>query len=120
MRDWNAPQSISRYITLLNEIRRRHPALQRLRNLTLVETNDPSVVSFAKVEGDDMVLVLIDMRPSYERTLRVSPVAGPNLTRHTVWRDELDGSEWTGDVTTLGPDHPARILTPVRPDEVSL
>ncbi len=52
IRDWAAAEAEGRtlapYITRLNEIRRRHPALQQLRNLTVHSSDDESVLVFSK------------------------------------------------------------------------
>ncbi|MFT4082080.1 MAG: alpha-1,4-glucan--maltose-1-phosphate maltosyltransferase [Nocardioides sp.] len=51
-RDWAAAEaegrSLAPYLTRLNEIRRAHPALQLLRNLTVQATDDDHVLCFAK------------------------------------------------------------------------
>ncbi len=52
IRDWAAAEaegrSLAPYLTRLNEIRRQHPALQRLRNLTIHHADDENVLVFSK------------------------------------------------------------------------
>ena len=51
-RDWDAAAAENRtlapYLTLLNNIRRRHPALQQLRNLSLHNVDDEAIMCFSK------------------------------------------------------------------------
>jgi starch synthase (maltosyl-transferring) len=45
----------------LNRIRNEHPALQRLDNLTFLETHNEALIAFAKQEGDDTVIVVCNL-----------------------------------------------------------
>jgi starch synthase (maltosyl-transferring) len=45
----------------LNELRREHPALQRLDNLELLETENEELFAFAKRTGADVVLVCVNL-----------------------------------------------------------
>lgn len=47
----------------LNEIRRAHPALQRLESLTWLDTQNDDLIAFAKREGDDAVIVVVNLDP---------------------------------------------------------
>lgn len=72
-RDWAAaePLGIARLLRSLNEIRRAHPALRQLRNLTVHPTTDPSLVAFSRhLPADlsptgraDTVLVVVNLDP---------------------------------------------------------
>ncbi|GIG38044.1 alpha-1,4-glucan:maltose-1-phosphate maltosyltransferase [Cellulomonas pakistanensis] len=72
-RDWAAaePLGIARLLRSLNEIRRAHPALRQLRNLTVHPTSDPSLVAFSRhlpahlspTGADDTVLVVVNLDP---------------------------------------------------------
>ena len=72
-RDWAAaePLGIARLLRSLNEIRRAHPALRQLRNLTVHPTSDPSLVAFSRhLPADlsptgrpDTVLVVVNLDP---------------------------------------------------------
>lgn len=114
VRDWDADESIAPYITQLNQIRRAHPALRRLRNLTLVSTDHHRVVAFTKIRDDDVVLVIVDARPWFEDTVQVHlDQAGLGLSPDTIWHDELGDIKCQLDEVPIGPDHPVRILIPV-------
>ena len=93
VRNWDSPDSIAPYITKLNEIRRRHPALQRL---------------------PDVVVVVIDLRPSFEKSVRLDVnLISLGLQPGASWRDELDGTVCTLDGVPISDAKPARILVPV-------
>ena len=47
----------------LNEIRRASPALQRFDNLTWVETHAEALIGYAKREGDDALVVVVNLDP---------------------------------------------------------
>ena len=52
IRDWEAAEaegrSLAPYLTRLNEIRRAHPALQQLRNITIHSSDDENILVFSK------------------------------------------------------------------------
>ncbi len=52
VRDWDAAEqegrSLAPYLTRLNEVRRAHPALQRLRNVVIHSSDDENVLVFSK------------------------------------------------------------------------
>jgi starch synthase (maltosyl-transferring) len=72
-RDWSAaePLGIARLLRSLNEIRKAHPALLQLRNLTVHPTSDPSLVAFSRhlpahlspTGRADTVLVVVNIDP---------------------------------------------------------
>ncbi|MFN8168971.1 MAG: alpha-1,4-glucan--maltose-1-phosphate maltosyltransferase [Candidatus Nanopelagicales bacterium] len=66
-RDWAGAEATGRtlapYITLLNAWRRRHPALQRLRNIHFHRSSNDKLLVFSKREGDDVVLVVCTLDP---------------------------------------------------------
>jgi starch synthase (maltosyl-transferring) len=84
-RNWDQADSIGvkGLLTRLNEIRRAHPALQQLRNLTIQEVDNPNVIAYSKrvraqdlkvaadpkfaievPEGqDDTILVIVNLDP---------------------------------------------------------
>jgi starch synthase (maltosyl-transferring) len=75
-RDWEAAEQEGRtlapYITLLNAIRRRHPALQQLRNLTFHTTDSDQMIAFSKRSaGGDTVLVIVNLDPHAVRETTV-------------------------------------------------
>ena len=63
--DWDRPGNIVEYVTLLNRIRRDHPALHEYDNLTFYPTDDPNFVCYGKssADGEDHVLVVVNLDP---------------------------------------------------------
>lgn len=61
--DWQRPGNIVREITVLNRIRRRHPALQTHRGVTFLNADNPHVLYFEKATPtrSDVVLVAINL-----------------------------------------------------------
>ena len=51
-------------IRRLNEIRRAHPALQRFESLQWLATQNDDLIAFAKREGDDIVVVVVNLDPA--------------------------------------------------------
>ncbi|GAA2728818.1 alpha-1,4-glucan--maltose-1-phosphate maltosyltransferase [Cellulomonas aerilata] len=76
-RDWSQADAIgiSTLLTRLNEIRRAHPALQQLRNLTVHPTSDDALLCFSKhldaahsPTGEaDTVIVVVNLDPHSTR-----------------------------------------------------
>ncbi|MGJ9414166.1 maltotransferase domain-containing protein [Aeromicrobium sp. CF4.19] len=114
VRDWPTEGPIIDLVTRLNELRRRHTALQRLRNLVVHPTDAGGVIAYSKVTGDDIVLVVVDLFPSWERhvAVRVAPADVGLASPSGLLRDELDGTTHELGSITLSPDSPARILVP--------
>ncbi|MEQ7006390.1 alpha-1,4-glucan--maltose-1-phosphate maltosyltransferase [Actinopolymorpha sp. B17G11] len=122
-RDWSAyepggdreGQSIMPYLRQLNDIRRAHPALQRLRNLRFHHVPDDSLLVFSKrgqlPDGDhtdgqrdsahsgaaDTVIVAVNLDPHGTRESVVSltmPDLGLDWHDTFVVHDELTGETW--------------------------
>jgi starch synthase (maltosyl-transferring) len=131
IRDWAAAEaegrSLAPYLTLLNRIRRAHPALQQLRNLTVHSSDDESVLVFSKTarteDGDDdvlLVVVNVDPHAARETTVHLNmPVLGMDWNDTFVVHDEVSEQTWTWgerNYVRLDPFHePAHILTVRRP-----
>jgi starch synthase (maltosyl-transferring) len=78
-RDWAAAdrtgRSITPLITRLNELRRRHPALRRLRNLSFHRTDNGHILAYSKrvrTPQADCVLTVINLDPSHTHEATVS------------------------------------------------
>jgi starch synthase (maltosyl-transferring) len=69
VRNWNAQSTynIAPYVTLLNDIRRRHPAFQDLRSLHIHGASDDALLVFSKQTGSDTVLVVVNTDPAATR-----------------------------------------------------
>ncbi|MEO9323556.1 maltotransferase domain-containing protein [Nocardioides sp. C4-1] len=122
IRDWEGAEaegrSLAPYLTRLNEIRRAHPALQQLRNLTIHAADDENVLVFSKKADDDVVIVVLNLDPHGARETTVHldmPALGLDWTDSFVVHDEITGADWTWaehDYVRLDPhDEPAHVLT---------
>jgi starch synthase (maltosyl-transferring) len=121
IRDWEAAEaegrSLAPYLTLLNQTRRAHPALQQLRNLVVHPTDDDGIVCFTKTAGSDRVIVVINLDPHSVRDtmvhLDLAALGLPADATFTV-HDELTGHEWqwgSENYVRLDPEEPAHVLT---------
>ncbi|MEP9385237.1 alpha-1,4-glucan--maltose-1-phosphate maltosyltransferase [Nocardioides sp. KR10-350] len=138
-RDWAAAEregrSLAPYLTRLNQVRRDHPALQRLRNLTVHETLDDHIICYSKTTAPpayddgvppvsttdplDTVIVVVNLDPhaTRETMVRLDPVALglPPGTESYAVHDEITGADWTWgseNYVRLDPgDEPAHVLT---------
>lgn len=95
--DWQRPGNIVREITVLNRIRRRHPALQTHRGVTFLNADNPHVLYFEKATPmrSDVVLVAInlDAGQAHDATIELplwrwtlpddAPLAAENLLNGT-------------------------------------
>ena len=122
VRDWAGAESEGRslapYLTRLNEIRRAHPALQLLRNVTIHWSDDENILVFSKAAGDDTVIVVVNVDPhaTRETTVHLDLAAlGFADTDSFVVHDEITGEDWSWsqhNYVRLDPHHePAHILT---------
>ncbi len=102
-RDYTRPGTLAPMMTALNDIRRRHPALHRLRSIRFHPTSNPAVIAYSKVSDDrsDVVLTVVNLDPDWtqEATLQLD-LAGLGLPddRPYVAFDELSGERyhWLG------------------------
>jgi len=64
-RDWDRPDSLAPFIGRVNDIRRRHPALGWLRNITFHHSANPAILVYSKHTEDrsDVVLVVVNLDP---------------------------------------------------------
>ena len=131
IRDWDAAEAEGRtlapYITRLNELRRAHPALQLLRNVTVHRSDDDSILVFSKhaVDADgheDVVIVVVNVDPHATRETMVHldmPALGLDWNDSFLVHEELTGQTWNWtehSYVRLDPGHePAHILTIRRP-----
>ncbi|WP_127361368.1 alpha-1,4-glucan--maltose-1-phosphate maltosyltransferase [Actinacidiphila soli] len=100
-RDWAAAEaagrSLSPLVTALNRLRRRHPALQQLRNLRFHPVDNDAVLAFSKRSGDDVVLVVVNLDPHHTHEATVSlnmPELGLAWHESFPVRDELTGETY--------------------------
>ncbi|GAB3597589.1 alpha-1,4-glucan--maltose-1-phosphate maltosyltransferase [Angustibacter peucedani] len=108
-RDWAAAEadgtSLAPWLTTLNQIRRQHPALQRLRNITFHETGDDAVICFSKrltaaqspTGREDVVVVVANLDPHGPRETTVHldmPALGLDWHDGFVAQDLVTGTAW--------------------------
>jgi starch synthase (maltosyl-transferring) len=128
IRDWARAEaegrSLAPYVTMVNRVRREHRSLQLLRNLTVHNAEDDSIVTFSKtafgVDGrpTDTVIAVVNVDPhnARETTVHLDLTAmGLEWDDRFVVRDEVTGAEWTWgahNYVRLDPFYePAHILT---------
>jgi starch synthase (maltosyl-transferring) len=123
-RDWAAAEregrTLAPYLTHLNELRRRHPALQQLRDLTFHQTDSDKVIAYSKRgrSGEDIVLVVVNLDPHGARETTVHldmPHLGMRWDDTFAVHDELtsDTFVWAEhNYVRLDPFHePAHVFT---------
>jgi starch synthase (maltosyl-transferring) len=91
--------SLEPYITQLNEIRRRHPSLQQLRDITFHHVDNDAIIAYSKTDPatGDTVLVVCNL-DSYNAQVGTTTLDMPALDlgwdeRFTV-HDEVSGETW--------------------------
>lgn len=62
-RDWNKPGNIKDFIRRFNALRAEHPALHHLKNLRFHDCDNPNLLAYSKVEGDDRLLFVVNLDP---------------------------------------------------------
>ncbi|MDN3053811.1 alpha-1,4-glucan--maltose-1-phosphate maltosyltransferase [Streptomyces sp. SRF1] len=100
-RDWAAAEraggTITPLLTRLNRVRRRHPALRRLRNLRFHHADNDSVIVYSKRAGDSCVLTVVNLDPHHTQEATVSlnmPELGLQWHESVPVRDELTGETY--------------------------
>jgi len=97
-RDWSQPErSLAPYLTTLNRLRREHPALQWLRNVTFHPTDSPDMLAWSKRTGEDVVLVVLNLDPHGTRETMVHldlPALGSDWDGRLSVHDELTGADY--------------------------
>jgi len=100
-RDWEAAEregrSLAPLITRLNRARRRHPALQQLRDVHFHPADNDAVIAYSKRSGKDVVLVVVNLDPHHTQEATVSlDMSRLGLDRHepVPVRDELTGDTY--------------------------
>ena len=115
-RDFSVEPNLSLLLGRLNQIRRDHPALQQLRQVTFHRAPHDQVIAYSKTDGDDTVIVIcsLDQHNQVESDVYLDLTA-PGLPGGdaVTLRDELTGATFTWgerDFVRLTPAHPAHIL----------
>ncbi|GGC25854.1 hypothetical protein GCM10011371_11810 [Novosphingobium marinum] len=125
VRDWHSPGNIIADVTMLNRLRKAHPALQTHLNTRFYTAHNENVIWYGKPapDGSDLIMVMVNMDPhnahecDYEvplwqfglgddASIAVEDLANGN-------RFELTG-KWQH--TRLSPDEPYRIWRFIAPE----
>jgi starch synthase (maltosyl-transferring) len=99
----NEGRGLSRFLTRLNEIRRAHPALQQLRDLTIQHTDNDNLLAFSKREvaddgTSDVVIVVLSLDPHNVQSGRVyldMPSLGLEYGQTFSVHEEITGADWS-------------------------
>jgi starch synthase (maltosyl-transferring) len=125
-RDWARAEaegrSLTPYLTMLNRVRREHPALHWLRNLTFHWCDSPEILAFSKTlvrDGQrDTVIGVVNLDPhaTRETTLHLDMSAlGHDWSDVIEVKDEVTGQHfWWGEQPYVRLDpytEPAHVLT---------
>jgi starch synthase (maltosyl-transferring) len=122
VRDWAGAEAEGRtlapYLAKLNEVRRAHPALQLLRNVTIHSSDDENVLVFSKQVDDDLVIVVVNLDPHSTRETTVHldlPALGLEWHDPIAVHEEFTGQDWQWgqhNYVRLDPSvEPAHVLT---------
>ena len=100
-------QSLAGYLTRLNEIRREHPSLHWLRNITFHHVDDENIIAFSKrratrgpdgeVLSEDIIVVVANLDPhsTRESTVHLTmPALGLDYHDGMAAQDLLTGESW--------------------------
>jgi starch synthase (maltosyl-transferring) len=123
-RDWSHPErTLAPYLTMLNRMRREHPALHWIRNTVFHEVDSPDVLAWSKQlttkDGtDDIVLTVVNLDPhgAREATVHVDlPALGFDWDSRITVTDAVTGNtyDWGAhNYVRLDPfDEPAHVFT---------
>ncbi|RWA22483.1 hypothetical protein MBRU_12945 [Mycolicibacterium brumae DSM 44177] len=92
-------QSLEPFIVRLNELRRLHPALRQMRNITFHQVDNDALLAYSKFDplSGDCVLVVVTLNAfgpeSGTLTLDMAALGQPEHARFWV-RDEVTGEEY--------------------------
>ncbi|MFP5345682.1 MAG: alpha-1,4-glucan--maltose-1-phosphate maltosyltransferase [Actinomycetes bacterium] len=118
-------RSLEPLLTRLNRIRREHPSLQRLRDITFHPTDDPEIIAYSKrvtarhspTGQEDTVLVVVNLDPHSRRETTVHlhlPALGLEYYQSFTAHDLMTGESWQwGEhvYVKLGFERPAHVVS---------
>ncbi|MFI5897880.1 alpha-1,4-glucan--maltose-1-phosphate maltosyltransferase [Actinoplanes sp. NPDC051513] len=124
-----AGDTLAPYLSRINEIRRAHPALHRLRNLRFHHADDQHVLVFSKArrvyDRDDVIVVVANLEPDRTRDTWIHldmATLGLGFRDHFVAHDLITGEHWNWsehNFVRLGPaTEPVHIIH-VRPEGIT-
>jgi starch synthase (maltosyl-transferring) len=99
-RPWDRPDSLTPFITRVNDIRRRHPACADLRSLRIHDSDNEALVVFSRTDpaGGDPLVVVVNLDPDRPQEATLSLDLGAlglpwDADVHAF--DELSGQTFT-------------------------
>ncbi|MFJ6618570.1 alpha-1,4-glucan--maltose-1-phosphate maltosyltransferase [Kitasatospora sp. NPDC091335] len=120
-RDWSRTDTLAPLLTVLNRLRRRHPALRQLRDLRFHPTDNDQVLAYSKTattpEGlTDQVITVVNLDPHHVQEATVTlALPGHDTDGPYAVHDELTGAVYTWgrhNYVRLDPSaEPAHLLT---------
>jgi starch synthase (maltosyl-transferring) len=114
VRDWEGAAkkglTLAPFVAQLNSIRKAHPALQRLRNLVFHETDSDAIIAYSKLEGKDLILVVVNLDPSFAQgtTVHWNMESLGIAAQDFEVKDLLDGASMTWNPHTFVSLNPTR------------
>ena len=125
-RDWKTAtaqgRTLAPYLALLNRVRREHPALQQLRDITFHEIDNPNLLAYSKTATTsagqpDIVITVVNLNPyaAHEATLTLDLTAiGAAPGGRFLVSDAFTGASYVWsekNYVRLDPMEPAHLLT---------
>ncbi len=103
LRDFEQPGTLAPLAASVNAIRRRHPALQRLRRTRFHHSDNPLIVAYSKIsdDGGDVMLMVVSLDPHHaQSSILTLDLDALGLSSFRVFTavDELSGEvyRWSG------------------------
>jgi starch synthase (maltosyl-transferring) len=98
-------------IQRLNEVRRAHPALQRLENLRFLDTQNDALIAYAKRDGPDLVICVVNLDPDNRQEGLVTVPYELGMAPAFTVEDLLDGGayQWRVGGNFVGLDPAERV-----------
>jgi starch synthase (maltosyl-transferring) len=81
-------------VARLNAVRRAHPALQELSNVTFLDTGNDGLIAYAKRTGADTVLCVVCLDPHVAQEAMINLPASLGLPPTFTVHDELSGERY--------------------------
>jgi starch synthase (maltosyl-transferring) len=82
-------------VAKLNAIRREHPALRRIDDVTFLDTANEQLLAYLKADGDDAILVVVNLDPVSAQIGLVNVPADAGLGASFGMTDLLTDETWT-------------------------
>ena len=110
--NWNLRNRVTDAITKVNRIRQEQPALQNTWNIHFTATGNDNLMSYLKIEGDNIIWCIVNLDPHHTQSGFVEVpkqllgiTEGVNLSLHDLLTDQY--YQWNNDwnYVELSPDY---------------